>query len=112
MQPGPNIAVRVEFIARHQPSQAGNETSEDYETHFVRLLFIMPLYLTDTVLYVSMCYLKRASVGDASVWSVVALGHLLGECGPTRITLSRAPAVAWLMCNCKYGVYGLRFANN
>ena len=26
--PGPNIAVRVEFMARHVPSQAGNETSE------------------------------------------------------------------------------------
>ena len=29
-------------MARHVPSQAGNETSEgeDYETHFVRLLFM------------------------------------------------------------------------
>ena len=40
---GPNIAVRVESMARHVPSQAGNETSEDYETHFVRLLFINSL---------------------------------------------------------------------
>jgi hypothetical protein len=35
-----NIAVRVEFMARHVPSQAGNETREDYETHFVRLLYL------------------------------------------------------------------------
>ena len=45
VRPGPNIAyiaVRVKFMARHVPSEAGNETSEDYETHFVRvrLLFI------------------------------------------------------------------------
>ena len=33
MRPGPNIAVRVEFMARQVPSQAGNETSEDNETH-------------------------------------------------------------------------------
>ena len=38
--PGPMLAVRVEFMARQVPSQAENETSEDYETHFVRLLFI------------------------------------------------------------------------
>ena len=35
-----NTAVRGEFMARQVPLQAGNETSEDYETHFVRLLFI------------------------------------------------------------------------
>ena len=45
----PNITVRivVEFMAHHVPSQAGNETSEDYEhdyeTYFVRLLFINSL---------------------------------------------------------------------
>jgi hypothetical protein len=32
---GFNIAVRVEFMARHVPSSAGNETSEDFETLFV-----------------------------------------------------------------------------
>ena len=30
-----NTAVRVEFMARQVPSQAGNETSEDFETLFV-----------------------------------------------------------------------------
>ena len=30
-----NIAVRVGFMARHVPSQAGNETSEAFETLFV-----------------------------------------------------------------------------
>jgi hypothetical protein len=35
VRPGPNIAVRVEFMARHISSQAGNETSEVFETLFV-----------------------------------------------------------------------------
>ena len=35
-----NIAVRVAFMARHVPSQAGNETSEDFETLFVSFTFI------------------------------------------------------------------------
>ena len=34
MLPTLNTAVRVEFMARQVPSQAGNETSEDYETAF------------------------------------------------------------------------------
>ena len=40
MLPTLNIAVRVEFMARHVPSQAGNETSEDFETLFVSFTFI------------------------------------------------------------------------
>ena len=35
----PDITVRVEFMARQVLSQAGNETSEDYETDFVRFRF-------------------------------------------------------------------------
>ena len=35
-----NIAVRVEFMARHVPSQAGNETREDFETLFVSFTLI------------------------------------------------------------------------
>ena len=38
LTPRADTAVRVECMARHVPSQAGNATSEDYETHFVRLL--------------------------------------------------------------------------
>ena len=40
LRPTLNIAVRVEFIARHVPSQAGDETSEDFETLFVSFTFI------------------------------------------------------------------------
>ena len=40
MLPTLNIAVRVEYMARHVPSQAGNETSEDVETLFVSFTFI------------------------------------------------------------------------
>ena len=40
MLPTLSIAVRVEFIARHVPSQAGNETSVDVETLFVSFTFI------------------------------------------------------------------------
>ena len=32
MRPGLDIAVRVEFTARQVPSQAGNETSEAFDT--------------------------------------------------------------------------------
>ena len=32
---------RVEFMARHVPSQAGNETSEDFETLFVSTVIPM-----------------------------------------------------------------------
>jgi hypothetical protein len=38
-----NTAVGVAFMARQVSSQVGNETSEDYETHFVRLLYINSL---------------------------------------------------------------------
>ena len=38
MLPTLDIAVRVEFMARHIPSQVGNAISEDDETRFVRLL--------------------------------------------------------------------------
>ena len=31
-RPGPNIVFRVEFMARHAPSQAENKISEDIET--------------------------------------------------------------------------------
>ena len=40
MLPTLNIAVRVEIMARHVPSQAGNETSEDFETLFVSFTLI------------------------------------------------------------------------
>jgi hypothetical protein len=59
-----DIAVRVVcvmrlFMARHVPTQAGNETSEDYETHFVRLLFINSLKRHSG--RGPYCFLQRAS---------------------------------------------------
>ena len=49
MLPTLNIAVRVEFMARHVPSQAGNETSEDFETLFVSFTFINSLTKVTTI---------------------------------------------------------------
>ena len=46
MRSGLNTAVRVEFMARHVPSQAGNETSEDVETLFVSFPCINSLLST------------------------------------------------------------------
>ena len=40
MRPGLGTAVRVEFMARHIPSQAGNATSEAFETLFVQFACI------------------------------------------------------------------------
>jgi hypothetical protein len=41
-----NIAVRVEFMARHVPSQAGNETSEDFEALLSHSHLSIALYNT------------------------------------------------------------------
>jgi hypothetical protein len=48
-----NIAVRVEFMACHVPSQAGNETSEDFETLFVSFTLINSHKYGHSLLYLA-----------------------------------------------------------
>ena len=70
-----NIAVRVEFMARHVPSSAGIETSEDFETLFVAFPLINSQYCrpenpNSTAEYDHSSHAPRSTV-SVSEWTVV-----------------------------------------
>ena len=62
--------VRVEFMARHVPSQAGNETSEDFETLFMSFTLINSLYP-----YLRRLRLECAEPRQGLQWCAQAAAH-------------------------------------